>query len=269
MAAYNAIIATIVMASDAPSETRAMIHSSQWRAGTSGTWLSTDCTFTAGNTYQMRTVNSNFDSSTIVTMPDIKADISVAWDTSGTVVTTIGDYFMRYYVKECSSILSFSPPDTSSITSVGRNFMDSCCYGTAVTKLSPPDTSNITSCGSYFLYSYARVCTSLTSLGIPDTSSLTTINSYFMYNYARGATSLSRLELPAVGYFESNNISWNVESSRLGSIKGYVDDEDNLQDWKDLTVSGKTLYTNYIQDSDDVIYEAPVVENTSNFFQFF
>ena len=46
--AYDAIIATITTASDASSVTKSMVKSTQWREGTSGTWLSTDCTLTAG-----------------------------------------------------------------------------------------------------------------------------------------------------------------------------------------------------------------------------
>ena len=138
MTAYDAIIATIVVASDASSVTESMVNSTTWRAGTSGTWLSTSCTLSAGNTYQFRTENANFDSST-TTLPKIKADVTVDWDTSGTVVTTIGDYFMYYYAYDCPSLTSLSVPDTSSLTSVGTNFM------------------------TY----YARGCSSLTRLELP------------------------------------------------------------------------------------------------------
>ena len=122
MSAYDAVIATIVVASDASSVTKSMVNSTQWRAGTSGTWLTTNPTLSAGNTYQFRTENANFGSWGTV-LPNIKADVTVDWDTSGTVVTTIGDSFMRYYAYGCSSLTSLSVPDTSSVTSVGDDFM--------------------------------------------------------------------------------------------------------------------------------------------------
>jgi len=51
---------------------------------------------------------------------------------------------------------------------------------------------------------------------------------------------------------ENNNISWSVPSSRLGSLKGYAPNSTAQTAWQALTVSGKTLYTNYIQSEDDV-----------------
>ena len=197
MAAYDAIIATIVVASDASSVTKAMVNSTTWRAGTSGDWLSTSCTLTAGNTYQFRTENSNFGSST-ATLPNIEASVTVDWDTSGTVITTFGNFFMFYY---------------------------------------------------------AYYCTSLTSLSVPDTSSVTSIGNQFMTYYADSCSSLTRLELPAVGWFETHNINWMIPSGRLNHLKGYVKNSTDLSDWQALTVSGKTLYTNYIRRTSDVILE--------------
>jgi len=76
-----------------------------------------------------------------------------------------------------------------------------------------------------------------------------------MQYYARGCSSLTELVLPAVGWFEDNNVNWSVPSGRLGVLKGRVLDSSDLSDWKALTVSGKTLYTNYIRDPDLVYYE--------------
>ena len=72
--------------------------------------------------------------------------------------------------------------------------------------------------------------------------------------YADGCSSLTKLVLPAVGWFEDNNVNWNVPSGRLGNLKGRVLNSDDLSGWKALTVSGKTLYTNYIRNSDLVYY---------------
>ncbi len=62
--AYNAIIATITTASDASSVTKSMVKSTQWREGTSCTWLSTDCTLTKSKVYQYRTPLSGMSSGT-------------------------------------------------------------------------------------------------------------------------------------------------------------------------------------------------------------
>jgi len=277
--AYDAIIATITTASDATSVTKSMVKSTQWREGTSGTWLSTDCTLTAGKVYQFRTPLSGMGSSSTAILPNIKASVVVGWDTTATAITTVGDYFMAYYAQSCSSLTSLSVPDTSGLTSVGNYFMSvyaSNCtsltslsvpdtsgltsvgnyfmYGYAqscssLTSLSVPDTSGLTSVGTYFMAYYARSCTALTSLSIPDTSGLTTVGSNFMYAYAYGCSSLTSLILPsATGWFASNNVSWSVPSTRLGYLYGYTPNATSQTAWQALTASGKTLYINYIQD---------------------
>jgi len=224
--AYNAIIATITTASDATQVTKTMVKSTKWREGTSGTWLSTDCTLTAGKVYQFRTPLSGMDSGTTSVLPNIKASVTVAWDTTATPISTVGNYFMyRYaygcsaltslsapntsgltsvgtnfmsnYARDCTSLTSLSVPDTSGLTSVGTNFMSYYAYGcTALTSLSAPDTSGLTSVGDYFMYSYAYGCSSLTSLSVPDTSGLTSVGNFFMYSYARGCTALTSLSVP-------------------------------------------------------------------------
>ena len=74
--AYDAIIATIVVASDATSVTKAMVKSTTWREGTSGEWKSTSCTLEAGKTYQFRTPNSGSDSGITAVLPNIKASVT-------------------------------------------------------------------------------------------------------------------------------------------------------------------------------------------------
>jgi hypothetical protein len=108
------------------------------------------------------------------------------------------------------------------------------------------------------MYSYAYGCTSLTSLAVPDTSGLTSVGSSFMYSYAYGCTSLIELVLPAVGWFKDNNVNWRVPSGRLGILRGRVLNSDDLSSWQALTVSGKTLYTNYIRDPELVYYKGIV-----------
>jgi len=306
--AYDAIIATITTASDATQVTKTMVKSTTWREGTSGTWLSTSCTLTAGKVYQFRTPLSGMDSGTTSVLPNIKASVVVGWDTTATPISTVGDYFMYNYARNCTSLTSLSVPDTSGLTSVGNYFMayyaSSCSSLTSLsvpdtsgltsvgssfmsyyaqscsslTSLSVPDTSGLTSVGTYFMAYYARDCTSLTSLSVPDTSGLTSVGSSFMAYYARDCTSLTSLSVPdtsgltsvgssfmsyyaqscssltslilpsATGWFGDHNIAWSVPSTRLGYLYGYTPDATSQTAWQALTVSGKTLYTNYIQD---------------------
>jgi len=298
--AYDAIIATIVVAGDATSVTKTMVKSTTWRAGTSGDWLSTDCTLTAGNTYQFRTPLSGMSSVTTAVLPNIKASVIVAWDTTATAISTVGNYFMYYYAYSCSNLTSLSPPDTSGLTSVGSYFMAYYArYCTSLTSLSVPDTSKLTSVGDYFMAYYARYCTSLTSLSVPDTSGLTSVGNYFMRSYAYGCsnltslsvpdtsglitegatvgtyfmtdyayncTSLTKLILPAdPAYFEDHNKGWSVPSERLNYLKGYVPNATSKTAWEALTAEGKTLYLNYIRDVNNVlIYIVATVDTNSD-----
>ena len=224
--AYNAVIATITVASDASQVVKKMVKSTTWREGTSGSWLSTNCTLTAGNTYQFRTPLSGMSSSYTAVLPNIKASVTVAWDTTATPISTVGTYFMTAYANGCSSLTSLSVPDTSGLTSVGN----------------------------YFMTAYAQGCSSLTSLSVPDTSGLINVGSLLMFYYAHGCTSLTSLILPdSTGWFGSHDVSWSVPSGRLGYLYGYTPDSTSQTAWRALTVSGKTLYTNYIRAEDHVL----------------
>ncbi len=320
--AYDAVIATITVASDASQVVKAMVKSTTWREGTSGTWLSTNCTLNAGNTYQFRTPLSGMSSSSTAILPNIKASVAVDWDTTATPISTVGDYFMYYYAQGCTNLTSLSVPDTSGLISVGNNFMGSYAYScssltnlsvpdtsgltsvedyfmgsyafgcsslkslsapdtsgltsvgnyfmgyyaygcTNLTSLSVPDTSGLTSVGNSFMYCYAYNCSSLTSLSVPDTSGLTSVEDYFMGSYANGCTNLTSLILPAsTGWFGSHNVDWSVPSGRLGYLYGYTPDSTSQTAWRALTVSGKTLYTNYIRAEDHVLLSEQPPETT-------
>lgn len=262
--AYNAVIATITVASDASQVVKTMVKSTTWREGTSGDWLSTNCTLTAGNTYQFRTPLSGMSSDYTAILPNIKASVTVAWDTTATPISTVGDDFMYSYADSCSNLTSLSVPDTSGLTGVGSRFMASYAYGcTSLTSLSVPDTSGLTSVGDYFMYSYAYGCSGLTSLSVPDTSGLESVGSLFMYGYASGCSSLTSLILPVgTGWFGSYNVNWSVPSGRLGSLYGYTPDSTSQTAWRALTVSGKTLYTNYIRAEDHVLISEQPPETT-------
>ena len=282
--AYDAVIATITVASDASQVVKTMVKSTTWREGTSGDWLSTSCTLTAGNTYQFRTPLSGMSSDYTAILPNIKASVTVAWDTTATPISTVGDYFMYSYADSCSRLTSLSVPDTSKLTSVGNYFMSYYAYGCSkLTSLSVPDTSKLTSVGNYFMYYYAYGCSKLTSLSVPDTSKLTSIGNYFMRSYAYGCSSLTSLSVPdtskltsvgdsfmsyyaygctsltslilpdSTGWFGSYNVSWSVPSGRLGYLYGYTPNSTSQTAWRALTVSGKTLYTNYIRAEDHVL----------------
>jgi len=231
--AYDAVIATITVASDASQVVKTMVKSTQWREGTSGTWLSTDCTLNASTTYQFRTPLSGMSSGYTAILPNIKASVTIDWDTTATPISTVGDSFMYAYAYGCSKLTSLSVPDTSGITSVGDSFMRSYAYG----------------------------CTSLTSLSVPDTSGLTSVGTYFMGYYAYGCSSLTSLILPdSTGRFGSYNVNWSVPSGRLGYLYGYTPNSTSQTAWRALTVSGKTLYTNYIRAEDHVLLSTtPVI----------
>ncbi len=260
--AYDAIIATITVASDASQVVKTMVKSTTWREGTSGTWLSTNCTLTAGNTYQFRTPLSGMSSDYTAILPNIKASVTVAWDTTATPISTVGNYFMSFYASDCSSLTSLSVPDTSGLTSVGNYFMYYYAYGcSSLTSLSVPDTSGLTSVGDGFMTAYASSCSSLTSLSVPDTSGLTSVGNYFMDYYAGECSSLTSLILPdSTGWFGSHNVDWSVPSGRLGYLYGYTPNSTSQTAWRALTVSGKTLYTNYIRAEDHVLLSTtPVI----------
>lgn len=262
--AYDAIIATITVASDASQVVKTMVKSTTWREGTSGDWLSTSCTLTAGNTYQFRTPTSGMDSSFATVLPNIKASVTVAWDTTATPISTLGDYFMCSYADSCTRLTSLSVPDTSGLTSVGGYFMYAYAYGCSnLTSLSVPDTSGLTSVGNSFMYSYAGNCSNLASLSVPDTSGLISVGILFMAYYAYNCSSLTSLILPdSTGWFGSHNVNWSVPSGRLGYLYGYTPDSTSQTAWRALTVSGKTLYTNYIRAEDHVLLSEQPPETT-------
>ena len=118
--AYDRIIATITTASDASQVVKAMVKSTEWRAGTSGNWNATDCTLTASNVYQFRTPLSGMSSDTTAILPNIKASVVVDWDATATSITTVGNYFMAYYASGCTLLTSLSVPYHYDHTTIRR-----------------------------------------------------------------------------------------------------------------------------------------------------
>lgn len=199
-------------------------------------------------------VGSNFMSSYALNCTSLTS-LSIP-DTSS-LTSVVGNNFMYRYAYNCSSLTSLSVPDTSNVTSVGSNFMFMYAYNcSSLTSLDVPDISGVTSVPSGFMREYAYGCSSLTSLSIPDTSSVTSVGSNFMYYYAYGCSSLTKLILPnTTSYFSTTNVGWGVPSARLGLLKGYVKTPSAKTAWEALTVSGKTLYTNYIRSTSDIVLD--------------
>jgi len=82
-----------------------------------------------------------------------------------------------------------------------------------------------------------------------------------MYYYAGNCSGLTSLILPdSTGWFGSHNVNWSVPSGRLGYLYGYTPNSTSQTAWRALTVSGKTLYTNYIRAEDHVLLSTtPVI----------
>jgi hypothetical protein len=239
--AYDAIIATITVASDASQVVKAMVKSTEWREGTSGSWLTTDCTLNASTTYQFRTPLSGMSTSTTAILPNIKASVTVDWDTTATPISTLENNFMSSYAQGCSSLTSLSVPDTSGITSVGTNFMRSYAYGcSSLTSLSAPDTSGLTSVGIAFMRSYAQGCSNLTSLSVPDTSGFTSVGDYFMYYYAYGCSKLTSLSVPDTSGLTSVGIAF---------MSSYADGCSSLTSLSVPDTSGFTSVGDYFMSS--------------------
>ena len=271
-----------------------------YRAGTSGAWTSlsvsgTSTTFPVTSTTMQVAHDWNKDGNNYMT-PSFYGQstnlVGISISQKAVLSGTVGDYFMRSYAQDCSSLTSLSVPDTSGLTSVGDGFMRSYAQGcSSLTSLSVPDTSGLESVGSSFVRSYAQDCSSLTSLSVPDTSGLTSVGDFSMYSYAQGCTNLTSLSVPdtsglesvganfmvsyardcssltslilpdSTGWFGSYNVSWSVPSGRLGYLYGYTPNSLSQTAWQGLTTSGKTLYTNYIRAEDHVLI--PLLSGTS------
>lgn len=217
-----------------------------YRAGTSGAWTSlsvsgTSTTFNVTSTTMQVAHDWNKSGDNYMT-PSFYGQstnlVGISISQKAVLSGTVGIFFMYCYAYKCPSLTSLDVPDTSGLTSVGDIFM---------------------------IY-YASGCSSLTSLSVPDTSGLTSVGTDFMYAYAYNCTSLTSLILPAVGWFAGHDINWSVSSGRLGSLKGYVSNTTDEDNWRALTTSTSpnTLYINYIRSADDVILpleppETPVV----------
>jgi len=236
-----------------------------YRAGTSGGWTSvavsgTSSTFPVSSTTMQLafTWDKIGDNYTTPTFHSTTTLTGVLFSQKAALSGVLGISFMSNLVSFIPSIISLDSPDISDVTSVGSNFMNAYARGcSSLITLGVPDTSQITSVGSGFMNDYARDCSSLTTLGVPDTSQITSVGSGFMDDYARGCSSLTTLILLAAGWFSTNNVPWNVPSGRLNNLVGQTSSPTDQSDWQDLTVSGETLYTNFIRSSGDVTLVLP------------
>ena len=224
--ATNAVIATITVASDATSVTKAMVRNSTWRAGTSGVWNNGSCTLNADSVYQFRTpvpMPLQFEA----ILPNIKADVTIAWDDTAPTISDLGNGFMVSYAYECDKLIYLAVPDISDIVSIPL----------------------------YGFYNYAFGCTGLKTLEIPNTYSVTSVGSLFMQSYATNCTGLTSLILPEnPGYFATTPVSWGIPSTRLNQLKGITPSQASAIQWRLLTTTPQTLFLNYIRSAANVIF---------------
>lgn len=176
-------------------------------------------------------------------------------DTSS--MTSCLSYFMYLYASNSPSIETLEVPDTSNMVTVGNNFLSGYALNcSSIKKLKNVDTEMVTSIGNNFMNNFAQGCSSLLEMYVPDTSKMTTVGTDIMKNFANGTYSLLKLFLPnTTGWFTTNNVDWSVPLNRLGLLKGYVKTPSAKTAWEALTVSGKTLYTNRIRSTSDVILD--------------
>nr|MDD3711667.1 hypothetical protein [Patescibacteria group bacterium] len=127
----------------------------------------------------------------------------------------------------------------------------------ALETLSVPEFPLLESVGNYFMAHYACDCTALETLSVPEFPLLESVGTYFMFYYAYNCTALETLILPKPGYLHNSSTNLGISSGRIGYLKGYVIDPDDLDDWKGKTSEGGFLYINKIQDPDDVVLLNP------------
>ncbi|GHU80831.1 hypothetical protein FACS1894191_6930 [Clostridia bacterium] len=258
----SGVVATMSIANDATlSGIFSMVKSSKWSINGTN-WETDDIDFnilSGGDTLYIWTpyssgTNTGINSSAYTTvLPNIEADVTVDIDPA---ITNAGNYFMYCYAYQCDALTSLDVPVTSKVTSVGDHFMAYYAYGcTELTELDAPDTSKLeTITIGAFMANYAYGCTKLTELALPDLSSITNANDvYFMINYAVDCTALEALVAPfAPVYFAANNVNLNIGTALNGTLKLYTE-QAYKDDWDALTESGKFLYINQIQSTDNVI----------------
>lgn len=163
-------------------------------------------------------------------------------------------------------------PNLKTVTAAGNYFMQNYASNTGVKKVGVPNVSNMTTVGTYFMSGYAGYCSKLESIAIPDTSNLTSVGSNFMsnyiqYSYVSGVPDPFWYELPAVGWFATNNVSWNAHYNLNGRTKARVRRAVDYDNWSQLVTSGKTLHTNYVRSSSDIELVEP--KSTGGFLYFF
>ena len=200
---------------------------------------------------------------------------------------SVGNYFMASYARDCTALETLSVPEFPLLESVGNYFMASYARGcTALETLSVPEFPLLESINEYFMISYAQNCSNLKVLKSPILPSVSSVGAMFMRYYASGcpsletfylpqlpvsvstgtyfmdgislsSDSLSSLILPKPGYLHNSSTNLGISSGRIGYLKGYVIDPDDLDDWKEKTSEGGFLYINKIQDPDDVVLLNP------------
>ena len=109
----------------------------------------------------------------------------------------------------------------------------------------------------YMTVSFRGQATNLVGISLKCKKIFGSVGNYFMAYYAYDCTALETLILPKPGYLHNSSTNLGISSDRIGYLKGYVIDPDDLDDWKEKTSEGGFLYINKIQDPDDVVLLNP------------
>ncbi len=206
------------------------------RAGTSGSW----------------TLLSVSGEATTFNVTNKTMQVVHDWNKSG------NDYMTVSFRGQATNLVGISLKCKKIFGSVGNNFMASYARDcTALKTLSVPEFPLLESVGNNFMTYYAYGCTALETLSVPEFPLLESVGDIFMDSYARDCTALETLILPKPGYLHNSSTNLGISSDRIGYLKGYVIDPDDLDDWKEKTSEGGFLYINKIQDPDDVVLLNP------------
>ena len=171
---------------------------------------------------------------------------------------SVGNYFMAFYAYGCTALKTLSVPEFPLLESINEYFMISYAQNCSNLKvLKSPILPSVSSVGAMFMRYYASGCPSLETFYLPQLPVSVSTGTYFMDGISLSSDSLSSLILPKPGYLHNSSTNLGISSDRIGYLKGYVIDPDDLDDWKEKTSEGGFLYINKIQDPDDVVLLNP------------
>jgi len=194
-------------------------------------------------------------SGTATTFPvgDTTMQVANDWNKSG------NDYMTQSFKDQSTNLTEIAISQKAVLSGViGAYFMYSFARDcSSLISLDVPDTSSVTSVVTRFMGFYAQYCTSLTTLDVPDTSAITICNDDFMRRYANGCTSLTSLAIPDLASLSSAggafmalyaNGCTSLERLELGAIGWFAS---NNVDWS-VPVGRLNNLKGYVQNSTDL-----------------